>query len=77
MAVNVADLTTPEQGQPLATRQRRQVATEAREDPAAELAALRARIEAARTIEPSAKERHCLDCYTRGRNAAIKAIEGG
>lgn len=37
---------------------------------------LRARIEAARRLEPKPNERHCLDCFQRGRNAAIRAILG-
>jgi hypothetical protein len=37
---------------------------------------LRARIEAARLLEPKPNERHCRDCFNRGRNAAIRAILG-
>lgn len=36
----------------------------------------RARIEAAKRIEPKPNERHCLDCFQRGRDAAIRAILG-
>ena len=38
--------------------------------------ALAKRIAAAKSLQPVGKERHCLDCWTRGRNAAIRAIEG-
>lgn len=39
-------------------------------------AALRVRIEAARRVEPKPGERHCVDCFNRGRDAAIRAILG-
>jgi hypothetical protein len=42
----------------------------------AELAKLKAGIQAAGAVEPSANERHCLDCFNKGRNAAIRAITG-
>ena len=41
-----------------------------------ELAALKARIEAARQVMPLPAERHCLDCFQKGRNAAIRAMVG-
>ena len=37
---------------------------------------LRDRIAAARAVQPQPKERHCLDCFQRGRDAAIRAILG-
>jgi len=44
---------------------------------AAELAALRQRIEAAKLVMPSTPhERHCFNCFTFGRDAAIRAILG-
>jgi hypothetical protein len=43
----------------------------------ARLAALEARIAQARAIEPTAEERHCRDCFERGRNAALRVIDGG
>lgn len=46
-------------------------------DAAAELAALRQRIEAAKRVTPeSPRERHCINCFTFGRDAAIRAILG-
>lgn len=45
-------------------------------DAAVELAALKARIEAARQVKPQPHEWHCLDCFQKGRNAAIRAIVG-
>lgn len=46
-------------------------------DPSTELAALHARIERARHVKPSSpKERHCINCFTFGRDAAIRAILG-
>jgi len=45
-------------------------------DPATELARLRARLEEARRLEPLPHERHCLDCFQRGRNAVIRLLEG-
>lgn len=43
---------------------------------AVELAGLKARIEAARAIEPVGRELHCRDCFHKGRNAAIRVILG-
>lgn len=80
MGLTPNDLETPERGLTRSTRKRNgdaePAAPEAREDAAAELAALRARIAAARTLEPLPHERHCADCFNKGRNAAIRAIEG-
>lgn len=50
--------------------------TETLEALRSELAALKAGIQAAGTVEPRPNERHCLDCFQRGRNAAIRAIVG-
>jgi hypothetical protein len=33
------------------------------------------RIAAARLVEPDPKDVHCRDCWTRGRDAAIRAFE--
>jgi hypothetical protein len=33
------------------------------------------RIAAARLLEPDAKDLHCRDCWTRGRDAAIRIFE--
>ena len=40
------------------------------------LRALVARIEQARTLEPTMAQRHCADCFHKGRDAAIHAILG-
>lgn len=47
-----------------------------RQQPVDELATLKARIEAARTVQPPTGEAHCLDCFDRGRNAALRVIDG-
>lgn len=36
---------------------------------------LQQRIARARTIEPTGRDRHCLDCFRRGRDAALRAID--
>jgi hypothetical protein len=77
-AVKAADLQTPEQAIDLTTR-RRAPRLEDPEDTAAEqLAAMRARIETARTLDhdPNPNTAHCADCYQRGVKAAIAVIEG-
>lgn len=45
---------------------------------AAELRAIRERIAAAKKIKPSADrgELHCSDCFRKGRDAALRVIEG-
>jgi hypothetical protein len=76
MTIHPTDLETPERGLTRSIRRRTpEVEPPAHEDAVAELAALRARIEAARTVEPTPRERHCRDCFNKGRNAAIRAIE--
>lgn len=47
-----------------------------RKDVAAELAGMRDRIEAARLVEPPPERLHCRDCFEKGRDAAIRTIEG-
>jgi hypothetical protein len=47
----------------------------AKRNPEAELAALRARIAEAKTVKAQGKDLHCADCFGRGRDAAIRAIE--
>jgi hypothetical protein len=70
-SISMADLETPETDQPVMTR-RKDVAAKTPE--ALELERLKARIDAAKSLEPTANERHCLDCFNRGRNAVIRAI---
>lgn len=69
-AVMAADLETPETDQPVMTRRKTS------ETDADRLTTLLARIEAARTLHPQGKDLHCEDCFNRGRNAAIRLIEG-
>lgn len=38
--------------------------------------ALLERIEKAKSLEPQGAELHCRDCWNKGRNAAIRVIEG-
>ena len=83
MAVRPESLDTPERGMMLENRgpavasARVQAAPEAPEDAVVgELEELKARIEKARRIEPGPKVLHCRDCFTRGRDAALKVIEG-
>lgn len=51
-------------------------ATRAKPATTDELAALRARIAGARTLRPAVHEVHCRDCFEKGRDAALRAIEG-
>ena len=40
------------------------------------LAALERRIANARLIKPSGHDLHCEDCFNRGRDAALRVIDG-
>jgi hypothetical protein len=78
MAVKSASLTTPEQDLELTNREgiagdrgRKRPQPDAED----ELARLRERINAARAVQPTDEQRHCLDCFEKGRNAAIRTIE--
>ncbi len=42
-----------------------------------ELRALKERIDAAKQIKPMGRDLHCGECFRRGRDAAIRLIEGG
>ena len=79
MAVRPSTLENPERDLRLATRG--PIAPIAEEEPrhaapAEELRTIRERIEAARKLRPQAKDLHCADCFGRGRDAAIRLIEG-
>jgi hypothetical protein len=83
MAVRPESLETPERGLVLEDRgpavvpARVQAGPEDLEDTGlSELEELRDRIEKARRIEPGPQALHCRDCFTRGRDAALKVIEG-
>jgi hypothetical protein len=34
------------------------------------------RLKAAKQVQPTGRDVHCLDCFRRGRDAAIRIIEG-
>lgn len=70
--VAAATLDNREDGPAPAPASRAATAADAR----AELADLRARVEAAKSLQPQPHELHCRDCFHRGRNAAIRAIVG-
>ncbi len=84
MAVRPQSLETPERG--LVLENRGPEAVHAPADPAPdvepqdgaaeELKELRQRIARARKVAPGADGLHCRDCFNRGRDAALKAIEG-
>jgi len=76
MAVRPEQLDHPERDLDLATRETQGAGRQRRESADTELKALRARIAEARTLQPSPEQRHCVDCFERGRNAAIRVIEG-
>ena len=85
MSVKGAELSTPEDGMDLTTREPKgaqRVADDinrtktGKATTEAELQGLRSRIEAARGIAPQGADLHCRDCWERGRNAAIRTIEG-
>lgn len=71
MSVKTETLVNREQDMVLEDRGARQVKRNAE----AELASLRARITAARSVKAQGKDLHCADCFGRGRDAAIRAIE--
>lgn len=50
--------------------------TEARADAARVIEALQQRIAAARRVLPSGRDLHCRDCFMRGRDAALRVIDG-
>jgi len=83
MAVRPQDLETPERGMDLTNRgpalavvSRRPDKEPLEPEEADELQALRARLEAARRVEPEGRDLHCRDCFHRGRDAAVRKIEG-
>lgn len=54
-----------------------QTATPSRpRDAAAVLAALRQRIADAKSLMPAPHDVHCRDCFQKGRDAVLRAIEG-
>jgi hypothetical protein len=74
MSVKAMNLDNQERGMKIVTREN---GPEQGLDHAAELQALRDRIATAKMLQPTVSERHCLDCFERGRNAALRLIEGG
>lgn len=81
MAINPRTLEAPERGAaPLTTRADEEAeptsaSPRGRMSAADELRALRAKIEAARKVVPKGSDLHCRDCFQRGRDAALRAIE--
>lgn len=63
----------PANGRP-ASRPARGTADEGNETEARQ--ALMERIAKAKVVEPQGTDLHCRDCWNRGRNAAIRVIEG-
>lgn len=45
-------------------------------DLAEQFAELGRRIEAARRVAPTGRDLHCRDCFERGRDAALRVIDG-
>lgn len=89
MSMKPEDLDNPERNMDLTNRDPRgtknvqdAIANVKRGTPMPIPDALKARIERARTLKPSEQERNQLrqlstaDCFERGRDAAIRAIEG-
>lgn len=78
MAVRPETLQNPERGLDLLDREAAEGARpRKRDDAAAELAAVRERIEAAKKIRPLRPSPHCCGtCWGDGRDAAIRVIEG-
>lgn len=84
MALRPESLDTPERGmdledrRPAVLRAAPDPVSEAEQEdsPADELRRLRLRIATARHVAPGPKGLHCRDCFARGRDAALKVIEG-
>lgn len=79
MAVKAETLETPERGLNLVARdgpEEERAAKAKKAEASAELAAMRERIHGAKRLEPAGAQQHCRDCFQKGRDAAIKAIEG-
>lgn len=82
MAVRPESLETPERGMDLEDRGPAAAAAgepaepEVDDSPEAELEVLRGRIAEARRVLPGPNGLHCRDCFARGRDAALKVIEG-
>jgi hypothetical protein len=74
MSVKAINLDNQERDMNLITRENGEEKPK-REDHAATLRAMRERIAAAKAIRPDGA--HCRDCFEQGRNAALRAIEGG
>lgn len=84
MAVRPQSLNTPERGLELENRGPEAVQAPADPTPEAEpvdgaaeeLRELRERIAQARKVVPGRDGLHCRDCFERGRDAALRMIEG-
>jgi len=76
MSVKASELETPERGLNLVTREGQEERKGKKDESANELAAVRERIAEAKRLQPAGAQLHCRDCFQRGRDAAIRAIEG-
>jgi hypothetical protein len=77
MAVRPDSLETPERGMELMNRGSVAAVVAGPPEEGDELRIPMARLELARRVEPSDKDLHCRDCFRRGRDAALRAIEEG
>jgi hypothetical protein len=77
MAVKPETLRTPEDGLDLQDREARG-AKKVNEDQVRLLSALRERLAAAKAANPQAHDDspHCSDCFRRGWEAGVRAVEG-
>lgn len=75
MAILPETLETPERDLELLTRAPGTAEDGPDFDEADELRVLRAKIEAARSLQASPRDMHCRDCFQRGRDATLRALE--
>jgi hypothetical protein len=73
MSVRPETLENPERDLNLVNRQEDERSAKRKRD---EAAGFRERIETARQLKPEGSDLHCVDCFQRGRDAAIRLIEG-
>lgn len=74
--MSVHDLDTPERDLRLRTRKAgKEDAAEATAELPDPAAGLRDRLALARALQPGPAELHCVDCWRRGRDAALRFIE--
>jgi hypothetical protein len=76
MAIRPETLQTPERGMALTDRGPAAPLPPEDEPGGDEREMFMARLEVARRVEPLDRDLHCRDCFRRGRDAAVRAIEG-